>query len=243
MSGQRVSFKLAIMAILVGVALHADQAIATTQGLFNPYFLKCRKKIREKHDSDCRTEIFFLLEKGRLWADANHFYEKGKEFWQDKRPKIEFIEVKSRDAEFELRKLGDVWEPVIKLPREMDSFERIIALNHEISHYANSKAIVASLKKTPANQKINDCISNYDQTLLRDERSALLSDVYFWKDSPAWFKRRLRKIKFKSKLLPGEWTYSKYYEAIEKKLENSPKFPMDRYIEIEKLPACAKAFI
>lgn len=235
------SFLIALLAIFLSV-----DAEAMNQAYFQPYLQKCGKNLPKRMDADCRQEILFLVSRGRLWADAQNFYEKGKAFWEGRGAplRIDFTKKSERDGEFAIQNIKGKRTPFIFLQRKMDPYERLIVLNHELSHFANSKEIEASYESARSKKFPNaDCVSYETLVVLRDERTAFLSEVFFWKDSPDWFKRRLRRKTFTSKLIPGTWTYSEYYKELEKRLEVNDKFPMDRYVEIEKIPACARALL
>ena len=202
---------------------------------FRAYFEKCGEA--KKRGQPCAEEIEKLLEGVAMWGDTNSNYNEGRQHWVETKVELAFDARKGEEGDFEVFKKGGKLRPRVSLTRAADASELLITINHEIVHYANSK----KLKELFADEKkIGGCLTPFRLALLENEKLAYLSEIYFWKTAPLWFKNEQKRTHFNSRLLgKGKLVYSEYYRLLEDALESDPNFVARRYIDLGKYPKCA----
>lgn len=191
-------------------------------------FFKCIKP------EDCITS---LLEKEKLWGNLKSNYEKGVSIWK-MAPVIRVNSMK-KSGEQKLEKKENTLVPVITIPPNLNPYELVITLNHEILHFLNSHK---SLNFLTDNTKINGCLTKYQLELLKDETLAFQEEIYFWTQSPAWFKKHFETDFFESRLLGRKVNYKEYYDQLDKELKKDQHFVVKKYISLGEYPKCAESF-
>lgn len=212
------------------------RALATgTWDEFKLFISNCN--IPKKRGADCLREIEALLRNEAFWGDTNNNYNQGKMQWPDQKLEIDFSAPKNEEGDFQIIKGKERLIPKISLSKKSDAYDLLITINHEIVHYANSKRLQELFDK---GEKIDHCISPYRMALLENEKLAYLSEIYFWKTSPEWFKNEQKRTHFNSRILGRDkLTYAEYYRRLEEILVTDGNFVAKRYIELGKYPKCA----
>jgi hypothetical protein len=79
--------------------------------------------------------------------------------------------------------------------------------------------------------------------LLKDESVAFREEIYFWEQSPVWFKKHFDKQFFQSRLLEKNVSYKEYYEILKQKMDADARFIEKRYIALGEYPLCVKELL
>lgn len=191
----------------------------------------------KRNEANCTKEILRMLEADVFWGDSGVNYFRGRQAWPEAPLTIQFNDSKEDEGDFAIVGKGKKLRPKISLSRKSDPFELMITINHEIVHFGNSEVL---RKHFSDKKRVKDCLTPFELALLENERLAFLSEVYFWKTSPAWFKNEMKRFHFNSKLLGADRvTYKDYYERLEKELSSDRNFVAKRYVELGKFPKCA----
>lgn len=193
-----------------------------------PLFFTCNKP-----ESCVET----MLAHEKLWGNFYSNYITGITLWKVK-PFFRFSSLK-KQGEQRLEQKDQTLTPVIILPPISDPYEMAITLNHEIVHFVH---LHNNLKLIGDNKKINDCLTRYQLSLLKDESSAFKEEINFWEQSPKWFKEHFNGQSFESRLIEKKTTYVEYYQILKEKMSKEIFFVEKRYVELGEYPECAKNF-
>lgn len=202
---------------------------------FASYATAC--KVAGRVEKNCVSEIIRLLENEVIWGDSGANYHRGKTFWPDQKLEISFTNKNDEEGDFAIVSKKGKLIPRITLSPKADPFELLITINHELVHFGNSE----NIKKLYAvSKKKADCVNDYELALLNNEKQAYLSEVYFWRSAPEWFRNEMKRFHFNSRLLgEAKVTYADFYAKLGKSMADESKFITRRYVELGKFPKCA----
>lgn len=231
---RRFFFAILLLSLLARLPLSTAHAEASWEN-FRLYFEKCGNA--KRRGPACIAEIEALLGGMAIWGDTNTNYELGRQEWAGTKLELAFGARPGEAGDFELVEKDGALTPRIALARGADAYDTLITLNHEIVHFANSKRLKSLVGDST---KVQGCITGYRLALLENEKLAYLSEIYFWKSAPTWFKNEQKRVHFNSRLLGRDkMTYADYYKRLESELERDGNFIARRFIALGKYPKCA----
>jgi len=199
---------------------------------FESFFKECKKL--PENQMKCKFEIHKLLKDEKLWGKATSNLKIGKKFWKNTELSIKFHKEKNEEGGFQIFKSANGLLPRIAISSTTNPYDLLITVNHELTHFANSEQLINQL-----GVKKNKCISSFKKNILINETNAFQNEIIFWKESPKWFKDRIKNIKFNSKILNKySINYHVYYAELESKLIADKNYILKRYIKIRNYPKC-----
>lgn len=130
--------------------------------------------------------------------------------------------------------------PVIIMGKNTDALEMLITLNHEMVHYLSTFDRLALVFN---NEKIGNCLTEYQLKTLKDESDAFMRELDFWKNAPEDFRKHFSKIYFQSKVFNKKLNYDEFYSLLEKNMAADKNFILKKYIDWGDYLPCAKNII
>lgn len=191
----------------------------------------------------CQAAFVSILSNDVLWGDVSKNIKKGDLVWKEEPLNLELVTDDDKEGEFSIILNNGKPMPFLRLSSKKSLLpEILLTVNHELVHYANSKELVETIPKR--NDFVDNCITEYQKVVLKDENRAIKSELDFWNSSPPWFKEKLKNIRFNSKFTGlKQSSYKEHYAYIESQFQKDELFGSTMYIRLGEYPSCSQKII